>query len=381
MITVSLCMIVRNEEERLGRCLDSIRDLMDEIVIVDTGSTDRTKEIAAAYTDHIYDFEWIDDFSAARNESFRHATKEYVMWLDADDYLLDKDREAFAKLKETLDPDYDSVLMDYVLTRDIQGNPQLFTRRNRLVKRAKQYRWIHPIHEILAVQGVVLPVDIAVTHGPAPEDSNPERNLNILKKFIERSENGAMSRRSHFYLASEYMDLQRWDEAVDAFESFLRRGADNMEDHIAACGHLAHCYRMKQDSDQELRALLRTFEADVPRADFCCRIGLWFEEKGEYETAIYWYETALTREVPANYTGMMNRICWTWAPHVQLTLCHGKLGNLAKAYEHNEKALSYLPDEPNLLNNKAALAAAAASAPPKPKNERLWLKIGAEERT
>ena len=70
MITISLCMIVKNEEKVLARCLDSIADLMDEIIIVDTGSSDNTKEIAKKYTDKIYDFAWIDDFSAARNYSF-----------------------------------------------------------------------------------------------------------------------------------------------------------------------------------------------------------------------------------------------------------------------------------------------------------------------
>ena len=74
MISISLCMIVKNEERVLERCLQSLQGLMDEIIIVDTGSTDRTKEIAKKYTDKIYDFTWIDDFSAARNFSFSKAT-------------------------------------------------------------------------------------------------------------------------------------------------------------------------------------------------------------------------------------------------------------------------------------------------------------------
>ena len=87
MITVSLCMIVKNEEDILARCLDSLKGLMDEIIIVDTGSTDRTKEIAANYTDKIYDFSWCDDFAAARNFSFYKATKEYIYAPDADEVL------------------------------------------------------------------------------------------------------------------------------------------------------------------------------------------------------------------------------------------------------------------------------------------------------
>ena len=85
MITISLCMIIKNEEAVLARCLNSILELMDEIIIVDTGSTDRTKEIAAKYTDKIYDFAWNSDFSAARNFSFSKATMDYIYVADADE--------------------------------------------------------------------------------------------------------------------------------------------------------------------------------------------------------------------------------------------------------------------------------------------------------
>ena len=78
MITISLCMIVKNEEKILRRCLDSVADLVDEIVIVDTGSQDETKRIAAEYTKFVYDFQWVDDFSAARNFAFSKATQEYI---------------------------------------------------------------------------------------------------------------------------------------------------------------------------------------------------------------------------------------------------------------------------------------------------------------
>ena len=70
MISISMCMIVKNEQDILARCLDSYAGTYDELIIVDTGSTDNTKEIAAHYTDKIYDFEWINDFSAARNFAF-----------------------------------------------------------------------------------------------------------------------------------------------------------------------------------------------------------------------------------------------------------------------------------------------------------------------
>ena len=82
MISVSLCMIVKNEEDVLERCLKSVAGLVDEIIIVDTGSTDRTREIATHFTNQIFDFPWQDDFSAARNEAFSHASMDYCMcWM------------------------------------------------------------------------------------------------------------------------------------------------------------------------------------------------------------------------------------------------------------------------------------------------------------
>lgn len=92
MITLSLCMIVKDEEDVLRRCLDSVKEIVDEIIIVDTGSTDKTKLIASEFTDKIFDFKWCDDFSKARNFSFSKATKEYIIWLDADDVILEEDK-------------------------------------------------------------------------------------------------------------------------------------------------------------------------------------------------------------------------------------------------------------------------------------------------
>ena len=81
-MTISVCMIVKNEEKNLAACLDCLQGIADEIVIVDTGSTDATKEIAAKYTDKLYDFAWVDDFSAARNFAFSKATMDYIYSAD-----------------------------------------------------------------------------------------------------------------------------------------------------------------------------------------------------------------------------------------------------------------------------------------------------------
>ena len=110
---LSLCMIVKDEEERLGACLESVSGAVDEIVIVDTGSSDRTKEIARRYTLHVYDYDWKDNFAEARNVSFAYATKPFVFWLDADDVLDAQEKEKLIALKAQLDDTVDAVMMPY----------------------------------------------------------------------------------------------------------------------------------------------------------------------------------------------------------------------------------------------------------------------------
>lgn len=116
-------MIVKNEEMHIARCLDSIAELVDEIVIVDTGSTDKTVEIASGYTAKVYSYPWTDDFSDARNYSFSKATMDYCMWMDADDILEKTEREKFLQLKKSLLPDTDIVMMKYHTAFDENGRP------------------------------------------------------------------------------------------------------------------------------------------------------------------------------------------------------------------------------------------------------------------
>jgi len=115
MVTFSLCMIVKDEEPVLARCIQSVHGIFDEIIIVDTGSTDNTKQIARQFTKRIYNFEWVDDFAKARNFSFSKSTKDFIMWLDADDIITDENREKILQLKNTLDPNTDMVTMKYDL--------------------------------------------------------------------------------------------------------------------------------------------------------------------------------------------------------------------------------------------------------------------------
>src|SRR5579883_2373219 len=114
---ISLCLIAKNAEATITTSLRSTTNLVVEMVVVDTGSTDGTKEIAASLGARVFDFAWVDSFAAARNESLRHATGDWIFWLDADESLDDDNR---AKLKALFDQPGDEPA-GYV--RDFPGIP------------------------------------------------------------------------------------------------------------------------------------------------------------------------------------------------------------------------------------------------------------------
>jgi glycosyltransferase involved in cell wall biosynthesis len=175
-------MIVKNEEDVLEKCLSSISDIVDEIIIVDTGSTDKTKEIAKKYKCKIYDFKWINDFSAARNYSFSKATSDYILWLDADDIFLEEDRDKFKKLKKTINNKVDAYSMFYNYAFDEDENVILRFRRNRIVKRSKNYLWHGFVHEYISIKGNVNNTDICITHNRVHDSG--KRNINIYEQKI-----------------------------------------------------------------------------------------------------------------------------------------------------------------------------------------------------
>lgn len=348
MITVSLCMIVKNEEAVLGRCLTSVQNIADEIIIVDTGSTDRTKEIAGQFTDKIADFTWINNFAAARDHAFSLATMDYILWLDADDVILEPDRLRFFDLKETLAPNVDAVAMHYNLSCDKNGKVTSSLRRNRLVKRSKRFQWIGAVHEYLAVHGRIITSEIAITHQPLTHDTN--RNINIYEQRLAAGEE--FSPRDLYYYANELSDHRRHADAINYYEKFLATGQGWVEDNIAACGKLADCYLEFADQANYLRYVFESFKYDTPRADFCCRLGYHFLQHSQYQQAVFWYKLATQLEKPAENLGTINHACWTWLPHLQLCVCYDRLGQHLLANTHNELAAQFIPDNPKISYNR-----------------------------
>lgn len=351
MITISLCLIVKNEEATLERCLSSIKDIVDEIIIVDTGSSDNTKTIAKKFTNQVFDFEWINDFSAARNYAFSLATLDYILWLDADDVLTTENQGRLSKLKQSLAPKVDAVAMDYHLSYDEYGSVTSSLKRNRLVRRDRHFRWIGPVHEYLEVWGNIIHCDVAITHSSVHHDSS--RNLNIYEQRLAQGD--FFTPRDLYYYANELLDHQQYEKAILTYNNFLDTGQGWVEDNIVACGKLADCYHALNNEEDQLRSAFRSFEYGSPRAEFCCRIGYYFMQNEQPHTAVFWYNLATSLDSDNTNYAIKNLACSTWLPHLQLCVCYDMLGKYELAYQHNEAARAFRPSDHRILQNKAYL--------------------------
>lgn len=349
MATISLCMIVKNEENNISRCLDCVKELVDEIIIVDTGSTDRTKEIARLYTDKIYDFDWNDDFSEARNYSFSKATKEYCFWLDADDIITKQEQRSFKSLKDNLSDEINIVLMKYNIAWDENNNPTFAYYRERLIKNNSKNLWNGEIHESINLTGNLLYSDIIIEHRKANQ-TDPKRNLNIFKKLIAKGK--TLTPRMQFYYARELYYNTFYDEAITEFKNFIANDDGWVENKIDATRLLAYCYKYIGKSKLILPTLFKAFEFDEPRAETCCDIAYYFFESKLYHLAIYWYKMALTCIPKINLGGFITLDCYNYIPYIQLCVCYDKLGEQKTAYQYNELAGKCKPNSNSYKLNK-----------------------------
>lgn len=349
MATISLCMIVKNEEMHIARCLDSIAGLVEEIIIVDTGSTDRTVEIVSDYTSKVYSYPWTDDFSDARNYSFSKASMDYCMWLDADDILQETEKDKFLQLKQSLSSDTDIVMMKYNTAFDEAGMPSFSYFRERWIRNSSKYRWIGAVHEVIPPNGKVLYSDIAICHKKISA-GNPDRNLKIYQKML--AEGKLFDARQQYYYGRELYYHRQYREAVSVFEQFLDSPEGWIENKIEACSICAECYSQLGEEDSALMTLLRSMSFDLPRAELCCDIGKYFLEHGNYRNAIYWYKTALHIQKNEYSGGFVLPDCYDYIPFLQLCVCYDKMGNQQKAKEYNEKAGACKPYSKAYLYNK-----------------------------
>lgn len=354
MATISLCMIVRDEEDVLARCLESVAAAVDEIIIVDTGSQDMTREIARRYTEKVYDFVWCDDFSAARNFSFAQGTMDYLFWLDADDVLPPASQTALMALKEKLTPDVNAVKMPYHVTFDAQGAPSFIYERERLIKNHAGFSWKGAVHEAIAVAGTVLHAEAVIVEHHKQKAGDPDRNLRIYEKQLHAG--AVLTPREQYYYARELYYHHRYEEAAAAFQTFLAMPDGWLENRLDAYPLFAFCLEACGKGGLALQVLLQSLAEAAPRAGICCEIGRHLFQQGKYAAAIFWYESALNCHAKIESGAFLNLDHIGYTPYMQLCVCYYRLGNIAAARKCHMQAAKIKPDAPAVRYNEAFFA-------------------------
>lgn len=347
----SLCMIVKNEEKTLERCLESVKGIFDEIIIVDTGSLDNTKATAKKYTDKIYDFIWCDDFSLARNFSFSKASGDYIMWLDADDIIDDKNANKLLDLKEKLSFDTDVVMMKYATGFDETGNETFFYYRERLIKKFSGLKWNGFVHEVITPKGNVVYEDITVFHKPDnKKQKDPARNL---KMYESKLASGAkLSARETYYFARELYYNGKYDKASKYFEEFLSFPNGWYVDKINACTILYDIY-IQFSVNKAISALAKALSYDIVNPQVLCLMGDAQKISCRLDQAIFWYSSALLCPPSYRQNGFVMPEYERYYPLLQLCVCYDMLGEYDKAKEYNRLAGIEKPDsEAVKLNEK-----------------------------
>ncbi|MCR4597051.1 MAG: glycosyltransferase family 2 protein [Lachnospiraceae bacterium] len=297
MITISVCMIVKNEAPVLARCLDSLVSVWDELIIVDTGSEDETMEIARRYTDKVYEFKWTGDFSEARNFALAHATCDYIYTADADEILEGDNVSAFLALKSCLDESVDVVQMYYGNQLD-QGTVYNFDKelRPKLFRRMRPIRFTDPIHETLDLDPVVIDSDIVITHKPTSQHSG--RDLEAFGRIVGAG--GRLSSRLQRFLCRElYMhgdpaDFERFAEYLYGVTCDTDRTVDEV---LEACTLLARYHRLRGEIPQMFDNVVKVI-AQETNSEVCDELGAYYLGLGDHDNAAIWYYNAWHEVTP-----------------------------------------------------------------------------------
>jgi GT2 family glycosyltransferase/predicted Zn-dependent protease len=346
---VSLCLIVKNEEANLPACLELAAGLADEVIVVDTGSTDRTREVAARLGARVFDFAWVDSFAAARNECLRHATGDYIFWLDADDRLDEENRRKLRALFDTLDGANAAYVMKCLCLPDPVSKAATVVDHVRLFRNRPDVRWEHRVHEqilpgVRRTGGQIRWSDIVIHHtgyqDPALRRRKLDRDLRLLK--LEEAEQP-----DHpftlFNLGSVYQELGQTAEALTLFRRSL--AGSQTEDSIVRKLYalIAQCHRLLGQPQEALAA---------------CQEG-----RGHYpEDVEILFQEALRRRDLGDRPGA--EACWLRLLHSReqehfgsrdvgvrgykarhnLALLYQEQGRLAEAEMHWQAALAEQPD-------------------------------------
>lgn len=344
-------MIVKNEEKVLARCLDSAAKWFDEVIIIDTGSTDKTRAIALGFTDHVHDLTWMNDFAQARQYAVNFATSDWVVWLDADDVL-----EGGKYIRQIIDQtpeDINCIQWRYVLGRDLHGNVMMELWRERAIRSSAKTHWQGKIHEVILFDEPMRAVkssQVFVEHLPAPDLTNEGsgRNLQILLDEVETMQD-SVEPRTLFYLANEYFDAKRWVEAIGVYERYVLLGSWDDEVYTALL-RIAVCWRAQGLHMLAVEAALRSLAIHPtwPQAYFDLAQSQYYLQRWDY--VIHWCEIGLEMQSPDTIL-FVNPMDWefNWIVFYTNALYH--VGMIQEALLWTQKALGIRPSDSYHLHN------------------------------
>lgn len=354
---ISLTMIVRNEEHHLPDCLASVADLVDEIVIADTGSVDRTREIAASFGARVIEFPWIDDFAAARNAALEQATGDWIFWMDADDRVDEDNRVKLRELFASLGDEHVARVMKcHCLSGS--GGTATTVDHVRLFRRLPEVRWKYRVHEqilpaVRASGGTVQWTDVTITHvgyaDPAARGLKLERDVRLLLAEREQWPDDPFTL---FNLGCVY------DEMGDSALALpcLRRSLElsHPGDSIVRKLHamIAQCQR-KMNNMAEAAEAIRSGRAFYPNdAELLFLEGLIRQEQGDLSSAERAWKELLSGGDDPHFASVAEGLRGHRVRHNLAVICREQ-GRLAEAEEH---WLAALADQPQFMPAKQGLA-------------------------
>lgn len=333
-ILISLVMIVRNEETHLPKCLDSIHAEVDEIIIVDTGSTDQTRKVALNYTDKVYSFPWNDDFSAARNFALQKASGQWILSLDADEFLTSKPGELRSLV--LANPSTEAYLLP--LYNPISEKTEEYNLFHvlRVFRNNGVYVFSGQIHEQVVIHDEHV-VDIVsspvIYHQYLPlkeRHRKRERNLKALRKRLKDDRHNPFL---HYYTGVEWMMLNKPFKALPYLQTSYQTLPDEMLIFkTSALRYLVIALNTLGETQKALELILDG-NAQYPHyADLLYLGGILFQEMKEYTQAVKWLKEALVSGSPprlySHLTGTESFLA-----NYQLGLCYEQLGEFNKAQD------------------------------------------------
>ncbi|MEG6520551.1 glycosyltransferase [Desulfotomaculum sp. 1211_IL3151] len=341
-MTISLAMIVKNESSRLSTCLESVKALVDEIVIVDTGSTDDTPQIAYQYTEKVYFYAWQGDFGAARNYAISQASGDWILSLDADEALICD----FVNLRDLIRSDKN--VEAYMVPLEHPINEQTGEFNNflvlRLFRRKADYYFMGRIHEQIVVNNpevVAVAEGIKIKHGMlSSKERNKKKRRNLIALRNESSHDPENSF-VNYYLGVEWLGLGKPNLALPYLEKAYR---DLTDDSImfksAALRYLLTCLNLMKEFDKviilgQAAALRYKGYPDVYYLTGCA-----LEEKEEYKLAIKWFKQATQCDAPAALFSHQQGTN-DFLAYYHLGFCHEKINSMQGAEQCYEQAINH----------------------------------------